>query len=94
MRRLDGRTPRGERVAESVPRTYGAHTSLNGATSLGGVEAVVAPEGAVDPEVFNAYLEQILRQTFKSGDALVLDDLTLFMLRPKPAPSCRPQCYD
>ncbi|MEK6281745.1 MAG: hypothetical protein AABN95_15425 [Acidobacteriota bacterium] len=65
MRRLDGRTPRGERVAESVPRTYGAHTSPNGATSLSGVEAVVAVEGAVDPDVFNAYLEQVLRQTFR-----------------------------
>lgn len=76
MTRLRGRAPRGERVCESVPRNYGAQTSLIGTLSLSGVEAVMTMEGAVDTDVFNVYLEQVLRPTIKRGDVLVLDNLS------------------
>jgi transposase len=76
MTRLRGRAPRGERVTESVPRNYGTQTSLLGTLSLSGVEAVMTLEGAVDTDAFNAYLEQVLRPTIKSGDVLVLDNLS------------------
>jgi transposase len=76
MTRLYGRAPRGERVRESVPRNYGAHTSLISAVSLGGVEAVMTVEGAVDTEVFDAYVEHVLRPTIRRGDVLVLDNLS------------------
>jgi transposase len=76
MTRLYGRAPRGERVTESVPRNYGMQTSLIGALSLGGVEAVMTVEGAVDTEVFDAYVEQVLRPTIRRGDVLVLDNLS------------------
>lgn len=76
MTRLRGRAPRGERACESVPRNYGAQTSLIGALSLSGVEAVMTIEGAVDTDVFNVYLEQVLRPTIKRGDVLVLDNLS------------------
>lgn len=33
-------------------------------------------EGAVDTDAFNAYVEQVLRPTIKSGDVLVLDNLS------------------
>ena len=75
MTRLYGRAPRGERVTESVPRNYGTHTSLIGALSLVGVEAVMTVEGAVDTDVFNAYVEHVLRPTIRRGDVLVLDNL-------------------
>ena len=39
--------------------------------SLGGVEAVMTVEGAVDTDVFDAYVEHLLRPTIKSGDVLV-----------------------
>jgi transposase len=76
MTRLRGRAPRGERVTESVPRNYGAQTSLIGTLSLAGVEAVMTLEGAVDTDAFNAYVEQVLRPTIRSGDVLVLDNLS------------------
>lgn len=76
MTRLYGRAPRGERVVESVPRNYGTQTSLVGAISLSGVEAVMTVEGAVDTEVFDAYVEHILRPTLRRGDVLVLDNLS------------------
>lgn len=76
MTRLYGRAPRGERVVESVPRNYGAHTSLIGAISLSGVEATMTVEGAVDTEVFDAYVEHVLRPTIRRGDIFVLDNLS------------------
>ncbi len=76
MTRPRGRAPRGERVTESVPRNYGPQTSLIGAHSLSGVEAVMTLEGAVDTSAFDAYVERILRPTIKRGDVLVLDNLS------------------
>jgi transposase len=59
-----------------VPRNYGTHTSLIGAISLGGVDAVMTVEGAVDTVVFDAYVEHVLRPTIRRGDVLVLDNLS------------------
>ena len=76
MTRLYGRAPRGKRVRESVPRNYGAQTSLISSLSLAGVEATMSIEGAVDTEVFDAYMERVLRPTIRAGDVIVLDNLT------------------
>jgi transposase len=76
MTRLYGRAPRGERVRESVPRNYGVQTSLISSLSLAGVEATMSLEGAVDTEVFDAYVEKVLRPTIRNGEVIVLDNLT------------------
>ena len=75
MTRLHGRAPRGERVRERVPRNYGAHTSVIGTLGISGPEAVWTVEGAVDTDVFNVYVERVLRPTIRRGDILVLDNL-------------------
>ena len=75
MTRLYGRAPRGQRVTESVPRNYGAQTSVISTLGLSGPEAVWTVEGAVDTDVFNVYVERILRPTLRRGDILVLDNL-------------------
>jgi transposase len=74
--RLRGRAPKGERVSESVPRSYGPQTSPIGALSLSGVEAVMTLAGAVDTEAFDAYVGHVLRPTIRRGDVLVLDNLS------------------
>jgi transposase len=76
MTRLYGRAPRGERVRESVPRNYGSQTSLISSLSLAGVEATMSIEGAVDTEVFDAYVERVLGPTIRDGEVIVLDNLT------------------
>jgi transposase len=76
MTRLYGRAPRGERVRESVPRNYGAQTSLISSLSLAGVEATMSIEGAVDTEVFDACVERVLGPTIRDGEVIVLDNLT------------------
>ena len=75
LTRLYGRAPRGQRATESVPRNYGPQTSILSSVSLKGAEATMTVEGAVDTDVFNAYVEQVLRPTIRRGDVLVLDNL-------------------
>ncbi|HEX5731534.1 MAG TPA: transposase [Blastocatellia bacterium] len=77
MTRLYGPAPKGKRIAERVPHNYGAQRPLISSLSLGGVEATMSISGAVDTEVFDAYIEQVLRPTIKAGDVLVLDNLTV-----------------
>jgi transposase len=76
MTRLYGRAGRGERVKESVPRNYGSQTSIISTLGLDGVVATMTIEGAVDTEAFNIYVREVLGPMLRSGDILVLDNLT------------------
>lgn len=76
MTRLYGRAARGVRVVESVPRNYGQATTIISLMSLAGVEATMILEGALDTLAFNCYCEQLLRESVKAGDIIVLDNLT------------------
>jgi transposase len=42
---------------------------------LRGLVAALTVEGAVDPDVFNAYLERVLGPRLRPGDVVVLDNL-------------------
>jgi transposase len=75
MTRRYGRAAPGERVTDSVPRNYGASTSVISCLGWEGVAATMTIEGAVDTLVFNAYVEQVLRPCVQPGDILVLDNL-------------------
>ena len=59
-----------------MPRNYGPQTSIISALSLEGAEATMTIEGAVDTDTFNAYIEQVLRPTIRTGDVIVLDNLS------------------
>ncbi len=73
-----GRAPRGERVHDSVPRSYGEQTSIVGALSFGrGLLAVMTLPGAVDTLAFDAYLAQVLGPRLRKGDVVVLDNLNV-----------------
>jgi transposase len=73
-----GRAPRGERVHDSVPRSYGEQTSLIGALSFGrGLLAVMTLTGAVDTLAFDAYLARVLSPCLRKGDVVVLDNLNV-----------------
>lgn len=75
LTRLYARAVGGAGTTESVPRNYGASTSMIAAMGTRGVEAAMMIEGSVDTVVFNAYCEQVLRPTLKAGDVIVLDNL-------------------
>jgi transposase len=75
LTRLYARALGGNRTTESVPRNYGASTSMIATLGVGGVEAPMLIEGSVDTLVFNAYCEEVLQPTLQSGDIIVLDNL-------------------
>lgn len=75
LTRLFGRAAPGERVREAVPKNYGQSTSIVSLIGIGGVEATMLVEGAVDTLVFNAFGEHFVRGCLKAGDVLVLDNL-------------------
>ena len=75
LTRLFGRAAPGERVRESVPKNYGQSTSVVSLIGIGGVEATMLVQGAVDTLVFDAFGEHFVRGCLKAGDVLVLDNL-------------------
>jgi transposase len=76
MTRSYGRAPRGVRVHESVPRNYGRSTTIVSLLGVSGIGATMLLEGALDTLAFNCYCEQVLRDSIKDGDIIVLDNLT------------------
>lgn len=75
LKRLYARALGGGRTTEAVPRNDGQSTSMIATLGVDGVEAPMLIEGSVDTLVFNAYCEQILQPTLKTGDIIVLDNL-------------------
>jgi transposase len=75
MTRRHGRAPRGERVHDSAPRNYGAHTSVIGAMGLRGLVATLTVEGAVDTLCLDAYPERAPGPRLRRGGVIVLDNL-------------------
>ena len=75
LTRLYARALGGGRTTEAVPRNYGQSTSMIATLGVNGVESPMLIEGSVDTLVFNAYCEQVLQPTLKTGDIIVLDNL-------------------
>jgi transposase len=75
MTRLRGRAPRGERLVSAVP--YG-HWKTS--TFIAGLrhDGIVAPgvfDGAINGQMFLAYVEQVLVPTLRAGDIVIMDNL-------------------
>src|SRR5207237_2359976 len=76
LTRRYGRSPRGERLTEAVPKNYRQQQSIISSMGLDGAAAMFIIEGAVDTAAFDVYVERVLRPTMKAGDIFVLDNLT------------------
>jgi transposase len=76
MTRLRGRAQRGQRVHASCPQGHWHTTTLIGAVRVDGSTACMAIEGATDTEVFQAYVRQVLCPTLRSGDVVIMDNLS------------------
>lgn len=72
-----GRAAPGERVVDSVPRNYGPNVSVLAALDLMGLQAPMTVDGAVDGEVFRRYVDHVLGPTLRSGDVVVMDNLSV-----------------
>jgi transposase len=75
MTRRYGRAPKGERVPGAVPLGHWEVTTLIGALALGGVRASFSVDAATDADIFQVFVEQILRPALRPGDVVIWDNL-------------------
>ena len=75
MARLYGRSPRGERCRAAVPHGHWKTTTFTAGLRSDGIIAPLVLDGAMDGEVFQAYVEQALAPSLRRGDIVVMDNL-------------------
>jgi transposase len=71
-----GYSPRGQRAFFKIPRNRGTNTTLLSSMSLEGMGPSMAIEGSTTKEVFEAYVEHFLAPTLRSGQVVVMDNLS------------------
>ena len=76
MTRLYGRAKAGQRVVDNVPAGHWCTTTMISSVRLDGSTACMVVDGSTNKEVFQAYVQYILLPTLKSGDIVVLDNLS------------------
>ncbi len=65
----------GQRAAQATPLHGGPNVTLVAALTPGGLQAAMTVSGAVNGDIFAAYLGQVLGPTLRPGDVVVLDNL-------------------
>ena len=76
MTPLWGWAPRGQRVIDFVPHGHWKTTTFLAALRHDGLTAPLVVDGAINGEVFLAYVQQQLVPTLHKGDIVVLDNLS------------------
>ena len=76
MTRLRGRAPRGQRLVDKTPHGHWMTTTLIAALGLGGMRCSTVVDGAVNGDVFQAFVEHVLVPKLKPGDIVVMDNLS------------------
>lgn len=76
MTRLRGRAPRGQRLVEKVPHGHWKTTTLIAALGVEGMCCSTVVDGAVNGDVFEAFVEQVLVPELRPGDIVVMDNLS------------------
>jgi len=75
MARLRGRCRRGERLFASIPHGHWRTTTFVAGLRLGGLDAPMVLDGAMNGEAFLAYVRHVLVPTLRPGDIVVMDNL-------------------
>lgn len=76
MTRLRGRAPLGERLVDKVPHGHWKTTTLIAALDHKGMRCSTTVDGAVNRDVFEAFVCQVLAPTLEHGDVVVMDNLS------------------
>ena len=76
MIRLRGRAPRGQRLVDKTPHGHWKTTSLIAALGIEGVRCSSVVDGAVNGDVFESFVEQVLVHQLRPGDVVVMDNLS------------------
>lgn len=75
MTRTRAWAPRGARAPGTVPRNRGRVTTMLGALSIDGIEAMMTVEGGTTAPVFLRFLDEHLVPRLRPGDIVVMDNL-------------------
>jgi len=76
MTRLRGRAPRGQRLIDRTPHGHWKTTTLIAALGVEGMRCSTVVDGAVNGDVFEAFVEQVLLPELRVGDIVVMDNLS------------------
>jgi len=76
MARLYGRCPKNRRCVARVPHGHWQSSTFIAALRAESITAPFLIEGAVNAEVFTAYLTEVLCPELRRGDIVVLDNLS------------------
>lgn len=76
MKRLYGRTAKGERLVDTMPGGHWRTTTMISAIRTGGVVTAMVTEGATDATVFRGFVEHFLVPVLRRGDIVAMDNLS------------------
>jgi transposase len=76
MTRLRGRCPVGQRLVAQVPHGHWKTTTLIAALDRCGIRCSTVVDGAVNADVFEAFVAQVLAPQLQRGDVVVMDNLS------------------
>ncbi|TVQ64296.1 MAG: IS630 family transposase [Phycisphaerales bacterium] len=76
MTRLRGRAKRGERLIDKTPHGHWKTSTLIAALGIEGVRCSTVVDGAVNADIFEAFVEQVLVPELRPGDLVVMDNLS------------------
>ena len=73
--RSHGLSKPGQRIEEAVPQRHWEVVTMLGTLSLSGISTLVTIEGAVDGDMFLAYVEQVLVPVLVTGAIVIMDNV-------------------
>ncbi len=76
MTRLRGRAPRGQRLIDKTPHGHWKTTTLIAALGVTGMRCSTVVDGAVNGDVFEAFVKQVLAPQLSPGDVVIMDNLS------------------
>lgn len=76
MTRRRGRADVGQRLVEHIPHGHWKTTTLIAALGHQGIQCSTTVDGAVNGDVFTAFVRQVLVPTLKPGQIVVMDNLS------------------
>lgn len=76
MTRLRGRAPRGARLIDKTPHGHWKTTTLIAALGVEGMRCSTVVDGAVNGDIFEAFVEQVLVPDLRRGDMVIMDNLS------------------
>ncbi len=76
MTRLRGRAPRGQRLIDKTPHGHWKTTTLIAALGIEGIRCSMVVDGAINGDVFEAFVERVLGPALRPGDVVIMDNLS------------------